>query len=242
MQRHFSLCLFLIVSFAPATRIEADIYRQVRDDGVISFTDTPASTEYALVMRERQSTLPKKRTVKHQNSPKLLNDPLPPMSLDTDHAQLPVAGRISSSIGLRYDPFDGRLKHHSGMDIACPSGSPVKPVAAGSVSLSGFRPGYGNIVIVDHQDATTTLYAHNSQNFVQTGDLVSTDTVIAHTGSTGRSTGPHLHFEAWRNGINITAAFLPGSSGQERSQHQKPEAPIRRTLLADGSLAFTNLP
>jgi murein DD-endopeptidase MepM/ murein hydrolase activator NlpD len=97
------------------------------------------------------------------------------------------------------------------------------------------------VIVVEHPDGTVTLYAHTVRNISAAGDLVDTSTIIALTGSTGRSTGPHLHFEAWNNGENITHSYLPG--GTPGTPHRTmAEIPIKRYLQADGTLVFTNLP
>ena len=153
---------------------------------------------------------------------------------------LPIQGIITSQAGLRTDPFDGKLKHHNGLDIAAPSGTPVKPVAPGTVIFSGWKSGYGNTVILDHADGMKTVYAHHSSNNVSVGTMVDLNSVIALTGSTGRSTGPHLHFEAWQGDTNITSSFMPGnhSNGHPATL---ASAPIRRLLQKDGTILFTNL-
>jgi murein DD-endopeptidase MepM/ murein hydrolase activator NlpD len=92
---------------------------------------------------------------------------------------------------------------HHGIDIAAPEGTSIHPVRGGEVTFSGSQQGYGNVVVVDHGDGSVTKYAHNRANRVAAGDRVETDTVIAEVGSTGRSTGPHLHFEARYEGKKI---------------------------------------
>ncbi|MGC8795690.1 M23 family metallopeptidase [Thermodesulfovibrio sp.] len=121
---------------------------------------------------------------------------------------LPVSGRITSSFGLRIDPIDGKLRHHNGIDIAVPEGTPVKPVLSGKVVYSGWRGGYGNCVIVDHGNGIQTVYAHNSKNLVKTGDTVTPQSVVALSGSTGRTTGPHLHFEVHKDGKAMNPVAL----------------------------------
>ena len=119
---------------------------------------------------------------------------------DDNNISLPVSGRISSFYGLRVDPIDGTLKKHNGIDIAVSSGTKVRAVSSGKVVYSGYAKGYGNCVIIDHGNGFQTLYAHNSKNLVKTGQEVSQNTVIALSGSTGRVTGPHLHFEVRKDG------------------------------------------
>jgi murein DD-endopeptidase MepM/ murein hydrolase activator NlpD len=107
----------------------------------------------------------------------------------------PVAGAVSSSFGHRADPFNGKLRHHAGLDIAAPTGTPIRAVEGGEVVLSGQRRGYGNVVMVRHDDGTTGLYAHCRDLHVSKGARVQAGQDIATVGSTGRATGPHLHFE-----------------------------------------------
>ncbi len=115
----------------------------------------------------------------------------------------PVKGVLSSAYGLRKDPITGDEKFHHGMDIAAKEGSPVYPAATGRVVFSGTRGGYGNVVEVRHEDGTITRYAHNQRNLVNEGDVVTRSKPIAYVGSTGRSTGPHLHFEVIKDGAAL---------------------------------------
>lgn len=109
-------------------------------------------------------------------------------------------GWISSYFGKRTDPFTGRPAHHQGVDIAGKRGTHILAVAAGVVTSSGERYGYGNMVEVNHGNGYITRYAHNSENLVVLGDTVKKGQSIALMGSSGRSTGPHVHFEVLRNG------------------------------------------
>ncbi len=113
---------------------------------------------------------------------------------------MPAPGYISSGFGTRADPFSGGRAHHLGIDIDAQTGDPVTAAAAGIVSFSGVRSGYGNVVEIDHGNGYKTLYAHNSKNLVRPGDLVRAGQLIAKVGSTGRSTGSHLHFEVHIDG------------------------------------------
>lgn len=113
----------------------------------------------------------------------------------------PVAqGYIASGYGVRADPFTGKRTSHLGVDFDVPLGSDVHSVAEGVVTYSGVRSGYGNVVEIDHGNGYMTRYAHNSRNVVEVGARVHIGDVVAKVGSTGRSTGPHCHFEVWRNG------------------------------------------
>jgi murein DD-endopeptidase MepM/ murein hydrolase activator NlpD len=107
-----------------------------------------------------------------------------------------VNGVVTSGFGWRW----GRM--HEGIDIAAPSGTPIRAVAAGTVIYAGWMGGYGNIVIVDHGNGLATAYAHQSAIYIGGGG-VSQGTVIGAVGSTGNSTGPHLHFEVRVNGSPV---------------------------------------
>lgn len=109
-----------------------------------------------------------------------------------------VASRISSTYGNRKDPFTGRYAFHSGIDFAAPSGTTVTAAGAGKVTFVGQISGYGNVVEITHASGLITRYGHLSSFIAKEGDIVSTGTPIARVGSTGRSTGPHLHFEVRR--------------------------------------------
>ena len=107
---------------------------------------------------------------------------------------------VSSNFGPRRDPFIGRLAHHSGMDFRAPTGASVLSAGAGTVISAGWNGGYGRMVEIDHGRELTTRYAHMSNILVQEGDRVEKGTIVGKVGSTGRSTGPHLHFEVRRGG------------------------------------------
>ncbi|MEN1929194.1 M23 family metallopeptidase [Luteimonas sp. MJ250] len=111
-----------------------------------------------------------------------------------------AASYITSGFGRRADPFGGGSAYHKGIDFDARTGDTVMAVADGVVSYSGVRSGYGKVVEIDHGNGYVTRYAHNSANVVQVGDLVRVGQQIARAGSTGRSTGAHVHFEVWENG------------------------------------------
>jgi len=105
-------------------------------------------------------------------------------------------GTITSGVGWRPDPFgSGRMVYHNGYDIAVPVGTPVYATQKGTVYFAGPWKGYGNLVVVEHGGGYVTMYGHNSEILVKGGDKVDTNTVLALSGSTGRSTGPHVHYE-----------------------------------------------
>jgi murein DD-endopeptidase MepM/ murein hydrolase activator NlpD len=113
----------------------------------------------------------------------------------------PVHGWITSGFGYRLSPWGDGVKMHKGIDIASPFGTPVFAPSDGTVVFAGYKGGYGNAVIIDHGYGVSTLYGHNSQLFVSEGDHVSRGTKISAVGSTGSSTGPHLHYEVHVDGI-----------------------------------------
>ena len=259
-----SLFRIAVASLAIATafltvpvRSQADIYRFVTVDGVETFTDSPVNKQAKVVIRD---------TIKKQinNKKKATSEKVHTVSLDEIVAKtiqasinpqettgnnfdprLPkVGGTITSGVGMRIDPIDGKLRHHNGIDIAIREGTPVMAVAAGNIVYSGLRSGYGNTVIIEHDNGMLTLYGHNSRLMVSAGQQVDLATVIALSGNTGRSTGPHLHFEAWQAGANVTPSFMPGGVQLPKPQLAsiKGKTRFHKQILADGSILFTNIP
>jgi murein DD-endopeptidase MepM/ murein hydrolase activator NlpD len=126
--------------------------------------------------------------------------------------RLPVMGaEIASGFGNRFDPFTHSHAFHAGLDFAVLAGTPISAAAGGTVSFAGFKPDYGWVVEIDHGNGLTTRYAHGSKVLVRTGDVIEPGQRIALVGSTGRSTGPHLHFEVLRRGDPVDPKrFLAG--------------------------------
>jgi murein DD-endopeptidase MepM/ murein hydrolase activator NlpD len=104
-------------------------------------------------------------------------------------------GKITSRFGYRRDPFNGRIRHHDGTDISAPYGTPVRATARGVVIASGWDGDLGNCIRIDHGNGLVTVYGHLSQRTVSVGTTVQKGDIIGKVGSTGRSTGPHLHYE-----------------------------------------------
>jgi murein DD-endopeptidase MepM/ murein hydrolase activator NlpD len=123
----------------------------------------------------------------------------------------PARGVVSSGFGTRVDPLNGGVRFHDGVDIAAAAGTPVKAAADGKVIFSGRVAGYGNLVEVDHGDGCVSRYGHNAANLVAAGDTVKAGQIIALVGSTGRSTGPHVHFEVRQGGKAVDPASLLGN-------------------------------
>lgn len=114
--------------------------------------------------------------------------------------RLPVDAEVVSSFGNREDPFTGRHAFHAGLDFAAEKGTAIHAAAGGTVAFAGFRPDFGWVVEVDHGNGLSTRYAHASKLFVKAGAVVMPGDTIAAVGSSGRSTGAHLHFEVLRHG------------------------------------------
>jgi murein DD-endopeptidase MepM/ murein hydrolase activator NlpD len=122
-------------------------------------------------------------------------------------------GWISSYFGKRIDPFTGKMGMHPGIDFAGKKDSKVMAVANGVVTWAGPRGGYGNMVQINHGNGYSTRYGHNDQILVQVGDVVKKGQVISLMGSTGRSTGPHVHYEVLKNDRQINPAPFVRSNG-----------------------------
>lgn len=139
-----------------------------------------------------------------------------------------TGGRVGSPFGFRIDPITGRSALHTGLDFPADIGTPILAAAGGVVVVQDVHPAYGNMVEIDHGNDLITRYAHSSKVFVKKGDIVKRGQKIAEVGSTGRSTGPHLHFEVWVSGVpqdparflaageNLAAAHLSAGSPRKR--------------------------
>jgi murein DD-endopeptidase MepM/ murein hydrolase activator NlpD len=130
-----------------------------------------------------------------------------------------MSGYMSSGFGRRVDPFTGGEEFHEGIDFAAPEGTHIRAVAAGIVTWAGPRGGYGNMVQVDHGNGYATRYGHAYKVLVHVGETVNRGDALALVGDTGRSTGPHVHFEVLKNGHEVN--------------------PARFVALRAGSAAFT---
>lgn len=254
----FTGMLLAALSCFHASHAGADIYRFVTIDGVETFTDAPVNKDAIVVIKENSTKTAKrtKKSAKEKVHELSLNEIVEKTVSASLHSQdspsgyfeprlPPVGGSITSGVGMRIDPIDGKWRHHNGIDIAIPEGSQVSPAAPGIVVYSGLRSGYGYTVLVEHDNGLITLYGHNSRLMVINGQQVDADTVIALSGNTGRSTGPHLHFEAWQAGVNVSNSFMPDSS-QKLPKLQlasiRTKSHFRKEILADGSVLFTNIP
>lgn len=120
--------------------------------------------------------------------------------LNSIPSKYPVNGSITSSFGNRKSPYGSYSEFHPGIDIAVDYGTPVKAAGKGVITYAGWLSGYGKAVIIDHGYGITSVYGHNSQILVKVGQSVNRGDIIAKSGDTGRSTGPHVHFEVRVNG------------------------------------------
>ncbi|MBX3622178.1 MAG: M23 family metallopeptidase [Rhizobacter sp.] len=140
----------------------------------------------------------------------------------------PLNVAVGSGFGFRSDPFTGRAALHTGLDFPADVGTPIRAAAGGVVRSTNFHPAYGNLLEIDHGNGLTTRYAHTSKILVKPGDIVRRGQVVALVGTTGRSTGPHLHFEVMVEGVlQNPAKFLAG----------KPPPAMPRTALATAPAA-----
>lgn len=129
----------------------------------------------------------------------------------------PVAGRVTSSFGMRRHPVLGYMRMHKGMDFGAGYGSPIYAALDGVVQLAGRAGGYGNLVKLTHGNGIQTAYGHMSRIAARPGQKVTRGQLIGYVGSTGMSTGPHLHFEVWKNGISVNPRGLSFSTVQQLS-------------------------
>jgi len=141
-------------------------------------------------------------------------------------------GFVGSGYGMRNDPFTGELSMHTGVDFAAPIGTPIFAAAGGVVVSAEQHPAFGNMVEIDHGKGLSTMYAHTSRMLVKGGDFVRKGQKIAEVGTTGRSTGPHLHFEVHVNGApqnpsRYLASLRPGPTAATLTVAALPASPAK---------------
>lgn len=158
--------------------------------------------------------------------------------------QQPVsAGNLGSVFGWRIDPFTGRSALHTGLDFQADPGVPILAAAGGVVVTQELHAAYGNMVEVDHGNDLITRYAHASKVFVKKGDLIKRGQKIAEVGTTGRSTGPHLHFEVLVQGVpQDPQKFLTAGRNLPAQQMAKAVVPPQRGAAAQSSVMPPRLP
>jgi len=125
----------------------------------------------------------------------------------------PIAGDISSNYGSRVDPLSGEIQFHSGVDISASPGNPICATADGVVSYSGWSETSGFVVVLEHGCGYSTIYAHNKRNVVKVGQRIKRGSILGYVGSSGKSTGPHVHYEVWKNGKNVNPREYLGRRG-----------------------------
>ncbi len=188
---------------------------QVMDD---LFTDHPPPSAASAEALGRQLDEIQARLSQQTDNLKLLDAALTKRS--ADKARMPTAMPItdypylSSSYGWRRNPVTGRTAMHEGLDFAAPSGTPILAASGGVVLEAKWAPGFGNMVEIDHGDGLITRYAHASSLLVKQGDLVERGQQVARVGSSGRSTGPHLHFEVRLAGQPLDPRLFLGPQRQ----------------------------
>ena len=153
---------------------------------------------------------------------------------------MPVAGRLTSSFGVRVHPVLGFKRMHKGLDIAAAYGSPIRAAMDGTVTMAGWAGGYGNFVKLSHASGYATGYGHMSRIAVRSGTHVSRGQVIGYVGSTGLSTGPHVHYEVWRNGASVNPAGISVTTqsalqGSELREFRARLAGLLATPLGGGT-------
>jgi len=166
----------------------------------------PLVASHAMTMEEIQSAMvgfeqlaTQRSTVLTTLESQLFEQKLKRMTVPT---QKPVTvGELGSGFGWRIDPFSGRTALHTGQDYAAPVGTPILAAAGGVVVTQEYHPEYGNMVEIDHGNNLITRYAHASRTLVKKGDLIKRGQKIAEVGTSGRTTGAHLHFEVWVQGV-----------------------------------------
>ena len=188
----------------------ADAQRRNVANQVAQLEDLTAAQEAALesLIRERQREEAARRAAldeQRRRAAQLAGQEAPPASNSGSPGSFswPASGPITSPFGMRSDPLGHGFRMHTGIDIGAPMGSTITAAASGRIIFAGWYGGYGNAVIIDHGGQTSTLYGHCSQLFVSNGQDVERGQAIAAVGSTGESTGPHLHFEIRINGVPV---------------------------------------
>ena len=135
-----------------------------------------------------------------ETKPEILNNSIDKLYTLRKAFQSPLRGNFTSLFGNRVDPFRHKIAFHDGLDILAKFGTPVRPAREGMVFFTGWRDGYGKTIVIQHHDGYTTIYGHLSKINIEKGDWITKDDTIGFVGSTGRSTGAHLHFVLMRHG------------------------------------------
>ncbi len=185
---------------SPAASLVAPSHRETADTDVPKTVDTSVGAAIALqkILNGTADSLALIQGLLEEPESAVPSAPANPWG-----SVLKGSARLSSDYGIRKDPFTGRLAFHDGIDIAVKRGTEITALRDGEVVYSGWKGGYGNTVIVRHEDGLESVYGHTAKNLVSLGERVRAGSVLAEVGSTGRSTGPHLHLEMRRHGKSI---------------------------------------
>jgi murein DD-endopeptidase MepM/ murein hydrolase activator NlpD len=167
-------------------------------------------------------------------SPASIDSPAVPESTTEFIYPLMNPARVSSRFGWRTHPLTGKRRFHSGLDIAAPSGAPVVATGSGTVISAGWNGGYGKAIVIQHSDTQQTLYGHLSEISVEPGQTINQGTVIGLVGSTGNSTGPHLHFEIRMPTGGVWTAVNPIQEIQYAVDNLRRSMPYARKNLPPG--------
>ena len=169
-----------------------------KPDGLMEHKDS--EVKVAEVKKSDKNSKTSAKNSKNEKSEKTAKLPKGEVAVrNTGAFRWPIMGRINSPFGWRYHPITKRRDFHTGIDIKANRNDPIKAAAPGRVVYSGWMGGYGKVIVIEHHNGQSSLYAHCSSLLVGKGENVSSGKLIAKIGTTGRSTGPHLHFEI-RNG------------------------------------------
>jgi len=158
----------------------------------------------------------------------------PAAPIGADGRVWPLAATVTSGFGMRVHPLTGSPRLHAGIDLGAPTGTPIRAAAAGTVVAAGVMGGYGNTVDIRHVDGLVTRYAHQSRLLVRAGQQVAAGQVIGLVGSTGASTGPHLHVRRWRRRTRITRRSSCGATDRARGCRDGLADYGRSSLVTDG--------
>jgi len=182
----------------------AEAHKQVVAQEVAQLEDLTAQQESALEqLIQEEQRIEEERRAAERRAAQLAGKPIPPELGAPASFSWPVSGPITSPFGMRADPFGNGFRMHTGLDIGAPMGATITAAASGRIIMAQWYGGYGNAIVIDHGGETVTLYGHCSQIFVSKGQDVQRGQAIGAVGSTGNSTGPHLHFEVRVRGVPV---------------------------------------
>ena len=199
-----------LILAAPGVLLAPPTNAQSSQGPPVQLESRPTSSTIVIVEQSR-SDWPQRSSLTISRAADLLGRPLEPLLSQSDggstaalRSTLPIPGaRLTSGVGVRLHPISGKWHYHRGVDLAAPTGTAVRIVAAGTVTRAGWAGGYGNLVAIDHGGGLETRYGHLSRIDVRVGDRIGAGHQVGLVGSTGNSTGPHLHYEVLEGGQPI---------------------------------------